>query len=268
MHPHGPASTRARPRPRLSAVALLSLYCLSAASAGLPDTAAIVKRSVVAVGTFQVLRAQQHALRGTGFAVAGNHVVTNAHVLPASLDVDRRETYALFIPAGRGRAEVREASLVRRDEAHDLALLRCDGPPLPALRLGTSAQAREGAQIAFTGYPILNALGLFPATHQGLIAAIAPVVIPVDADRNLTALVVKRLQQPFDIFQLDATAYPGNSGSPLYAPDSARVLGVINSVFVKGTKELALTNPSGITYAIPVDHVRALLDAAGVKVPP
>jgi len=268
MYLHGLTLPRARRWRSLPTAALLSLHCLCAASAGLPDTAAIVKRSVVAVGTFQVLRAQQHELRGTGFAVAGNHVVTNAHVLPASLDADRRETYALFIPAGGGRAEVREASLVRRDEAHDLALLRCGGPPLPALRLGTSAQAREGAQIAFTGYPILNALGLFPATHQGLISAITPVVIPVDADRNLTALVVKRLQQPFEIFQLDATAYPGNSGSPLYTPDSARVLGVINSVFVKGTKELALTNPSGITYAIPVDHVRALLDAAGVKVPP
>jgi hypothetical protein len=43
------------------------------------------------------------------------------------------------------------------------------------------------------------------------------------------------------------------------------VLGVINSVFVKGTKEVALSDPSGITYAIPVDHVRALLQQAGVK---
>jgi len=267
MNPHGLASARSRPRRCLSAVALLILS-LSAASAGLPETAAAVKRSVVAVGTFQAVRAQQHELRGTGFAVAGNHIVTNAHVVSAKLDADRRESYAIFIPAGRDRAEVREATLVRSDGAHDLALLRFSGAPLPALRLGKSTEAREGEPIAFTGYPILNALGLFPATHQGIISAITPVVIPVGSGRDLTTEVLKRLDQPFDIFQLDATAYPGNSGSPLFAVGSARVLGVINSVFVKGTKEVALTNPSGITYAIPVDHVRALLEEAGVKLPP
>ena len=87
------------------------------------------------------------------------------------------------------------------------------------------------------------------------------------AGRDLTTDVLKRLDQPFDIIQLDATAYPGNSGSPVYQATTGKVLGVINSVFIKGTKEVALTDPSGITYAIPVDHVRDLLQAAGVKVP-
>jgi hypothetical protein len=42
------------------------------------------------------------------------------------------------------------------------------------------------------------------------------------------------------------------------------VIAVINSVFVKGAKENVLRDPSGITYAIPVQYVRALLDRAGV----
>jgi hypothetical protein len=37
------------------------------------------------------------------------------------------------------------------------------------------------------------------------------------------------------------------------------VIGVVNSVFVKETKEAVLEKPSGITYAIPVSFVRALL---------
>ena len=37
------------------------------------------------------------------------------------------------------------------------------------------------------------------------------------------------------------------------------VLGVINMVLVKATKESALTQPSGISYAIPAEHLRALL---------
>ncbi|HYN79490.1 MAG TPA: serine protease [Lamprocystis sp. (in: g-proteobacteria)] len=263
------------PRPRrrwLPAAALVFVQCVatlpgSALAADLPETISAVRRSVVAVGTFMAVRAQQHQLRGTGFVVAGNHAITNAHVVAAPLAADRREAYALFLPAGKDRAEVREASLVSKDEAHDLALLRFSGAPLPALRLGTNADLREGETIAFTGYPAANALGLFPVTHRGIISAVVPVANPAGSGRDLTIDVLKRLDQPFNIIQLDATAYPGNSGSPVYQATTGKVLGVINSVFIKGTKEVALTDPSGISYAIPVDHVRALLQAAGVKVP-
>ena len=76
---------------------------------------------------------------------------------------------------------------------------------------------------------------------------------------------VMRLRKSFDVFQLDATAYPGNSGSPLYDPDSGQVVGVLNMVFVKLTKEKILSDPSGIAYAIPVNHVKDLLKRASIK---
>jgi S1-C subfamily serine protease len=71
--------------------------------------------------------------------------------------------------------------------------------------------------------------------------------------------VAQLRKPPFVIFQLDGTAYPGNSGSPVYDPETGAVLGVINMVFVKGVKETAISNPSGITYAIPSRFVRELL---------
>jgi len=37
------------------------------------------------------------------------------------------------------------------------------------------------------------------------------------------------------------------------------VLAVINMVLVKGSKESAITHPSGISYAIPVRFVRELV---------
>jgi len=43
------------------------------------------------------------------------------------------------------------------------------------------------------------------------------------------------------------------------------VVGVVNSVFVKGSKESALERPSGISYAIPVTHVYDLLLKARLK---
>jgi S1-C subfamily serine protease len=58
---------------------------------------------------------------------------------------------------------------------------------------------------------------------------------------------------------LDATAYPGNSGSPLYDPATGHVVGIINKVFVQSTKETVIEKPSGITYAVPINSLRELL---------
>ena len=58
----------------------------------------------------------------------------------------------------------------------------------------------------------------------------------------------------------DGTAYPGNSGSPVYDPETGDVIGIINMVLVKGTKESALSQPSGITYAVPSRHLQSLLE--------
>jgi S1-C subfamily serine protease len=75
--------------------------------------------------------------------------------------------------------------------------------------------------------------------------------------------MINRLRNSaYNALQLDATAFPGNSGSPLYDPVTTRVYGVINSVFVQGTREQLITRPSGITYAIPSVHVQQLLDQA------
>ena len=69
---------------------------------------------------------------------------------------------------------------------------------------------------------------------------------------------------PYRIFQLDGIAYPGNSGSPLWFPEDGKVYGVVNAVYVKGSKEAALSRPSGISYAIPSDYVIKLLQKVGV----
>lgn len=249
------------------ALLILLLACLMPLRAEqLPETIDQVKPSIVAVGTFMALREQQDRLLGTGFVVGGgNHAITNSHVVPPRLDERRRETVSVYVPAGGNRAQRRSASVIKRDVAHDLCLLRFEGPAMRSLRIGRDGDVREGELHAFTGFPILQALGLHPVTHRGIVSAISPIVIPVVSGKHLSREVLQRLSRPFDVFQLDATAYPGNSGSPLYEIDSGRVVGVINSVFIKETKELAISAPSGISYAIPVSYVRRLLDAAGVK---
>lgn len=234
------------------------------ATAALPETVERVKPSVVAVGTFQRTRSPQFRFLGTGFAIGdGTVVATNAHVVPEKLDADQLETIAV-VSAGVTdvTVNVRNAKLLARDEEHDLALLRIGGRPLPALPLREKERSREGESLAFTGFPIGSVLGFHPATHRAVLAAITPIAMPAIGTEKLDAKVVKRLRATnFPVYQLDGTAFPGNSGSPLYDEDTGEVVGIINMVFVKGSKEFMLSNPSGITYAIPARHLRALLES-------
>ncbi|MFQ5773767.1 MAG: serine protease [Kiloniellaceae bacterium] len=230
----------------------------------LSETIKRVKPAVVAVGTYQALRRPPARLLGTGFAVAdGRHVVTSAHVLPDKLDEQRKESIAVFVGA-RGGAAVRTARVAGIDEDHDVAVLRISGPPVPTLRLGDDTWVEEGKGIAFTGFPIGPVLGLHPSTHRGIVSAIAPVSLPQVSPRQLDSRMIKQLREGFPVFQLDATAYPGNSGSPLYDVETGVVYGIVNSVFVKETKERVLQDPSGIAYAVPVRYAKALLKKIGL----
>jgi serine protease Do len=262
--------TRAGLRRRLRAAtafvgACLALGATLGQAADLPATVERVKRSVVAVGTFDRTRVPQFAFRGTGFVVEdGTLVVTNAHVVASPPNAARNEQFGVLIPQpGQRSATFREATQVATEPATDLALLKIGGAPLPTLRLGDSTKVREGQDVLLTGFPIGAVLGPFAATHRGMVAAIAPIAIPQAVSTQLDPKLVRRLAAgSFDIFQLDATAYPGSSGSPVYDPDTGDVLAIINMVLVKATKEAALSQPSGISYAVPASHIRDLLQKA------
>lgn len=229
----------------------------------LPDTIERVRGSVVAIGTMRPVRSQGKGVPmrflGTGFVVGnGQQVITNLHVLPSELDTSGGEVLAVF--AGRGEAaKATSATLKAEDAKHDLALLQLDAAGLKPLKLGPDDDLREGSELAFTGFPIGAVLGLYPVTHRAMVSAVTPYVIPAHSTASLTAEQVRRLRDPFDVYQLDAIAYPGSSGSPLYSAHDGTVLGVLNSIFVKESKEQVLTNPSGIAYAIPIRHVNKLI---------
>jgi S1-C subfamily serine protease len=215
-----------------------------------------VKPSIVAVGTYKKTQSPPFVFRGTGFAFGdGNQVATNAHVLPSSTSSDDPEL-AVLIRSKGSEGSLRRATVTYRNRDRDLAIIRIDGPALPPLMLGDSSSVREGQSVAFTGFPIGGVLGYSPVTHRGMISAITPIGIPGGNASQLNAQLIQQLKRgSFDVFQLDATAYPGNSGSPVLDMKSGKVIGVINMVFVKGSKEAAITAPSGITYAIPINNL-------------
>lgn len=249
-------------------LALPALAGPAAARAGLPDVVAVARRAVFPVGTYNALDNPRFSFRGSGFAVGdGRLLATNAHVLPT--DPAALARMALLVSSqrtagadGAASAPVRKLTLLAQDRTHDLALLQIDGEPLPTLPLAADDSAREGQAAAFIGFPIGGLLGFSPVTHRATVSSITPIALPPPTAARLDAAAVARLRQgSFDIYQLDGTAYPGNSGGPLLDADSGEVLGLINMVLVKAGRESLLSQPSGISYAIPVRFLRALMAA-------
>ncbi|TYK66050.1 S1 family peptidase [Colwellia echini] len=225
-----------------------------------------IKPSVVGIGTHTPTSRPQNTLRGTGFVIGnGLYIVTNDHVLPTELDKNLMQKMAVFIGSGK-EAKVREAEIVATSSLYDLAILKISGTPLPAMTLSNGDMEADGSAIAFTGFPIGAVLGLYPVTHRGIISSTTPTVIPAVAAEQITLKMLKRMKNPYLVYQLDATAYPGNSGSAMYDKTTGEVLGIINKVFVQSTKESVMSTPSGITYAIPVKYLQEVLRKNNINI--
>ena len=247
-----------------------ALASSNAQAADFVQTIETIKPSVVAIATYQKTRSPAAVFFGTGFVVTdGLTIVTNAHVVAAQADAEKSGAIGILantvsggsVAAASGETPLfRSAVVVAIDTEHDLAILKITGVPLAALRLGDSSELREGQSLAFTGFPLGMVLGFHRATHRAMLSAITPIVQPAYNPRGLDARSIRQLQRSaYGVLQLDGTAYPGNSGSPLYDPASGVVYGVINMVFIKGLKESAISQPSGISYAIPSNYIRELL---------
>jgi len=231
-------------------------------AADLPQTIARIKPSVVGIATLHKTRIPPMNFIGTGFIVGdGLTIITNAHVVKSATTTDTGgEVLGIITGNGEG-TDFRRATVVHTDPDHDLAQLKITGSPLPTLEIGNSDAVQEGQLLAFTGFPLGMVLGFHHVTHRTMISAITPVTMPALHSQNLNPRMIMQLRNtPFQVFQLDGTAYPGNSGSPLYDPETGEVLGIINKVFVKGSKETAISQPSGITYAIPSKFIQELLN--------
>lgn len=270
MRSAGPVKDRPlshwRPVMWLAAIALGFASHSAHSDTTLPDLISRAKPAVVLVGSYGLMDAPRFGFRGTGFAVGdGRQIVTNAHVLPPQEAGRIDRSVAIQAWTADGGWVMRGACVAKEDLAHDLALLRVDdGEPLPTLPL-SRIEAAEGDAIALIGFPIGGVLGFSHVTHHGIVSARTAIVPPASGPEGLSEKAVRRLRQgSFNVLQLDATAYPGNSGGPVLEITTGEVVGVINMVVVKATHESALSAPTGISYAIPVSHVlRLLSEGAG-----
>ena len=243
-------------------VCLLQCLWPAGALAQLPDTIERVKPSVVLVGTYAATDSPRFRYVGAGFVVGdGLRVVTSAHVV-TRMNMISPDGQALAVQVRSGDAAwvMRKAKALELNLEQDLALLQIDGPPVAPLKVVSSDRLREGDELAFMGFPIGGVLGFSSVTHRAGVSSITTMALPSPTSQQLSERAIRSMRSgPQQVFQLDATAYPGNSGGPLFDPRSGAVFGVISMVLVKGTRESALSQPSGITYAIPSRYVSEML---------
>jgi len=138
---------------------------------------------------------------GTGWVVADDRVVTNAHVLAGVTEpvVEAPDSQAL------------SGQVVYFDPVDDLAVIAVPGLNAGALPLGDSLTA--GDQAAFEGYPYG---GPFSAGGADVIAVGSAQVADIYGDSR----------SPREVYTLAADVREGNSGGPLLSLDG-RVVGVV-----------------------------------------
>lgn len=154
------------------------------------------------------------------------YLVTNYHVIAGASEVR--------VQLNDGR--IAEPTIVGYDAETDLALLKVEMGALPSIPLGRSDQLRIGDVVLAIGNPY----GLTKTVTQGIVSA---------TGRGLLQLMT------FENFiQTDAAVNEGNSGGAL-VNSLGQLVGINTAVLAQDT------GTEGISFAIPVDLVRGVVDA-------
>jgi S1-C subfamily serine protease len=165
---------------------------------------------------------------GSGFVIAPDRVVTNAHVV-AGVDLPLVE-----LP---GRP-AREGRIVYFDPVDDLAVIAVDDLGASPLRRASTLTA--GSSAAVQGYPLGGPFTMTAASVRSTGTAMIPDIY----DETST---------PREIYSLQAVVRPGNSGGPLLTGDG-EVAGV---VFARAE------NDENLGYAMTMKELEPVAELAG-----
>jgi len=166
---------------------------------------------------------------GSGFIVSADGLIaTNKHVV-----LDEKAEYTVLTNDGNKYP----ATVLSRDPALDIAILKIDATALPIVKIGNS----DNIEIGETVIAIGNALGEFRNTvSSGIISGLM---------RSITAgggSFSERLDQ---VIQTDAAINSGNSGGPL--------LNLYGEVI--GINTAVAANAENIGFAIPINQIKSTI---------
>lgn len=202
-----------------------------ATSPGVPDVATdtdaltAAARSVVRISGTAYACGQNQS--GSGFVIADDRIVTNAHVIAgvAKPIVETRDGQAI------------EGRVVYFDPADDLAVIAVDALTASPLSIAPVLGVGDGAVV--DGYP-----------YGGPFVTGAAEVLAVSTER--IADIYGRTTYPREVYSLAATVNPGNSGGPLLTT-GGRIAGV---VFARSSTD------ANLGYAMTNTELQPVVDAA------
>ncbi len=175
-------------------------------------------------------QACRNTQEGSGFVVAPDVVVTNAHVVAG-------ERSTTLHPFDDGRLV--KATVVAFDPERDLAVLSAPGLNRPPLLLGDPAVGQVGAVF---GHP------------EGGPLRVSPFEVAEQVDATGTDIYDRSATERRVLF-LSSQLHPGDSGGPLITPDG-RVVGVAFAI---------APDRQGVAYALHPSELQPLLAKVGTQ---
>jgi hypothetical protein len=185
---------------------------------------------------------------GSGFVVAPNRIVTNAHVV--ELAKRYPDNVVIGVVPSEGSKSY-EGKVIAFDAARDLALIEFTGTRLPTVALYTGP-VDEGAPVIALGYPGNVDL----ATAKSATDYIHP-LSPIRSEGSFSG---RRMMSGVQVLLHTANIARGNSGGPLLDP-CGRVIGV-NSAITRGEE-----GDSSFGFAISDTELTTFLQAAKQSFP-
>jgi S1-C subfamily serine protease len=174
---------------------------------------------------------------GSGFVMAKNRVVTNAHVIAGGNYFEIAFSDSLAFPL----------RLIEEDEANDVAVLALlpnesgQYPSIEGLEMGETPSARLGEEVFTIGFPLA---GILSGEHTA-------------TDGSVSAL--SGLGDDPRFLQVSVPVQPGNSGGPLFDA-TGRVVGMITSKLSDSFAYQATNQlPQNVNFALKMDYILPLL---------
>lgn len=224
----------------------------AAGTAGACDATSVAARVLPTIVTVNITGSASGV--GSGEVVRQDgYIVTNDHVIAAGTGEGGR----IVVTFSNGQQHL--ASVVGRDIASDISVLKIDATGLPVIDTTDSDAVVVGQPVVALGAP----LGLSSTVTAGIVSALGRTsMLPADADHP--AMIVGGIQT-------DAAINPGNSGGAL-VDCAGRMIGVNTAIAtVPNAEGTAGGGSVGIGFAVPSNRAMSiandLIDKGSVRYP-
>jgi putative serine protease PepD len=170
--------------------------------------------------------------------ISSTYIITNNHVIDSGatagtieVELDNGDSYP--------------ATIVGRDSAYDLAVIKINKGNQPTIVIGNSSTLNIGDQVIAFGSP----LGLDHTVTSGIVSSLNR---PVTTGSTGAESYV-------DAIQTDAAINPGNSGGAL-TDSEGKLVGINSAIATLGSSASSQSGSIGVGFSIPISETQRVID--------